>query len=32
MVEAGQLLGVEILDHIIIGDGEVVSLHQAGLL
>jgi DNA repair protein RadC len=32
LVEAGQLLGVEVLDHIIIGDGKFVSLHQAGLL
>ena len=32
LVGAGKLLGVEVIDHIIVGDGEFVSLHQAGLL
>ena len=32
LVSAGQFLGVEVLDHIIVGDAEFVSLHQVGLL
>lgn len=30
LVQAGELLGITVLDHIIIGDGEYVSLKQAG--
>lgn len=31
VVEAGQLLGIEVLDHLVIGRGRYVSLHQRGL-
>ncbi len=31
LVEAGKLLGVELLDHIIIGDGRFTSLKERGL-
>ncbi|MBI3011884.1 MAG: DNA repair protein RadC [Candidatus Omnitrophica bacterium] len=30
LVEAGSLLGIEVLDHLIIGDGGVVSLRSTG--
>ncbi len=30
--EAGRLLGIELLDHIIIGDGRFVSLRERGLI
>jgi len=30
LVEAGDLIGVPLLDHIIIGDGRYVSLKEAG--
>lgn len=32
LVEAGQLLGIEVLDHVIIGDQRFVSLKQEGLV
>lgn len=32
MVEAGQLLDIAVLDHVIIGDGEYVSLKEKGIL
>jgi DNA repair protein RadC len=32
LVEAGALLGIEVLDHVIIGDGRYVSLKERGLL
>lgn len=28
--EAGQLLGIDVLDHIVIGDGNFISLHASG--
>lgn len=31
VVEAGQLLGIEVLDHLVIGRSRYVSLHQRGL-
>jgi DNA repair protein RadC len=31
LVEAGKLLGIEVLDHVILADGRYVSLRQAGL-
>jgi DNA repair protein RadC len=31
VVEAGQLLGIEVFDHMVIGRGRYVSLHQRGL-
>lgn len=31
LVDAGRIMGIELLDHIIIGDGEYVSLKQQGL-
>jgi DNA repair protein RadC len=31
-VEAGRILGIEVLDHLIIGDGVFVSLKERGLL
>lgn len=30
--EAGELLGIKVLDHIIIGDGEYLSFVERGLL
>jgi DNA repair protein RadC len=32
LVEAGRLLGIEILDHVIIGDNRYVSLKERGLI
>lgn len=32
LVEAGRILGIEVLDHLIIGDGVFVSLKERGLL
>lgn len=32
LVEAGKLLGIEVLDHVIIGDGTYVSLKERGLM
>ena len=32
MVEAGKIIGVEVLDHLIIGDGEYTSLKEKGYL
>ena len=31
LAEAGQLLGIELLDHLVIGDGRWVSLKQQGM-
>ena len=32
LVEAGRILGVQVLDHIIIGDGRYTSLNERGLI
>lgn len=32
MVQAGQILGVSVLDHVIIGDGKYVSMKEKGIL
>jgi DNA repair protein RadC len=32
LVEAGELLGIEVLDHVIIGDNRWVSLREKGLM
>jgi DNA repair protein RadC len=32
LAEAGKLLGIEVVDHVIIGDGRFVSLREKGLL
>jgi len=32
LVEAGKILGIEVLDHIIIGDGEYISLKEKGIM
>lgn len=32
LVEAGQIVGIEVLDHLIIGDGSFVSLKERGLM
>ena len=32
LAEAGQLIGIELLDHIVIGDNTWVSLKERGLL
>ncbi|MGB9846763.1 MAG: JAB domain-containing protein [Desulfotomaculales bacterium] len=32
LVEAGLLLGIEVLDHVVIGDGRFVSFREKGLL
>ena len=32
LVEAGKILGIEVLDHIIIGDQRYISLKEEGLI
>ena len=32
LVEAGQIVGIDVLDHLIIGDGSFVSLKERGLM
>lgn len=32
LVKAGELVGIDVLDHIVIGDGEFVSLKEQGLM
>lgn len=32
LMRAGEILGVDVLDHIVVGDDRWVSLHDAGLL
>ena len=32
LVEAGKLIGVDVLDHIVIGDGRYVSFRERGWL
>lgn len=32
LVEAGQLIGIDVLDHIIIGDSKIVSLKEQGFM
>jgi DNA repair protein RadC len=32
LVQAGQIVGVEVADHIVVGDGRWVSFRDAGLL
>jgi len=32
LVEAGELVGIRVLDHIIIGDGRFASLKQEGVI
>ena len=32
LIEAGQILGIPVLDHIVIGDGEYVSMKAKGLI
>ncbi len=32
LVEAGKILGIDVLDHIIIGDGNYISLKEKGLI
>ena len=32
MVEAGKIIGIEVLDHIIIGDGRFASLREQGFM
>lgn len=32
LVEAGKLLGIEVLDHLILGDGSFISMKEKGLL
>jgi DNA repair protein RadC len=32
LVEAGHIIGIEVLDHVIIGDGDFVSLKEQGLM
>ena len=31
LVQAGRLLGIELLDHVIVGDGQFVSMRERGL-
>ena len=30
LVESGKILGIDVLDHIVLGDGEYVSLKEKG--
>lgn len=32
LVEAGRIVGIDVLDHIVIGDGEFVSLKEQGMM
>ena len=32
LVEAGQLVGIQVLDHLVIGDGRFVSLKEKGMM
>jgi DNA repair protein RadC len=32
LAEAGKILGITLLDHVVIGDGQWVSLKQRGLM
>jgi DNA repair protein RadC len=32
LVEAGQLVGIDVIDHIIVGDGKYISLKREGLI
>jgi len=32
LVKAGEILGISVLDHIIIGDGKYFSLREKGLI
>jgi DNA repair protein RadC len=32
LTEAGKIIGIEVLDHVIIGDGVFVSLKEKGML
>jgi DNA repair protein RadC len=32
LVEAGQIIGIEVLDHIILGDQNFVSLKEKGFM
>jgi DNA repair protein RadC len=32
MIEAGQILGINVIDHIVVGDGTAVSLREMGLI
>ncbi len=32
LVDAGELLGISILDHVVIGDGEFISLREKGVM
>jgi DNA repair protein RadC len=32
LVEAGKIIGIEVLDHIVLGDGEYVSLKEKGYI
>jgi DNA repair protein RadC len=32
LVQAGELLGIKILDHVVIGDGRYISFADEGLL
>ena len=32
IAEAGRIIGIEVLDHVIAGDGKYISLRERGLL
>jgi DNA repair protein RadC len=32
LCEAGEIIGIDVLDHIVIGDGKFVSLKERGLM
>lgn len=32
LCEAGEIVGIDVLDHIVIGDGKFVSLKEQGLM
>ena len=32
LVEAGEIIGIEVLDHVVIGDGRYISLKEQGMM
>lgn len=32
LLEAGEIVGIEVLDHVVIGDGKFVSLKEQGFI
>ena len=32
LIQAGEIVGIDLLDHIVLGDGDFVSLKEEGLI